>query len=260
MKSIQTYLSDNQLSTGDSAGQHKNPLVIPQNLDYFLDVEFDSKSHTYAIRGKPLTSATTILSKLEQPVDWNQIATTKALKEGTDPVLMLRAWQEKSELGMRRGSVVHQFIEARLKDGSGVPHDDFPEMASFLSFKEEYPYLTPIKLEWRIGDYHLRIGGTIDCLFYSEETKKFHIYDWKTGEKFDIHNPWQNLILPFDDLPNCHLMKYSLQLSVYRLILKRNTGLPLGDSFIIKLSAEGYQEYKAFDYSDRIEQWVLSLC
>lgn len=235
---------------------HKTSLIPPQNLEnYFSDIIFNVKAHTYSLRGRNLVSATTLLSKLEQPVDWNQIATTKALKEGSDPVLMLRGWQEKSELAMRRGSVVHQFIEARLKDGSGILHADFPEMAAFISFWEASS-LTPVKLEWKIGDYHLRVGGTIDGLFYSNG--KYHIYDWKTGEKFTATNGWNTLLPPFADLEDCHLTKYSLQISLYRLILKRNTGLPLGDSFIIKLGRDGYQEYKAFDYSDRLEQWILS--
>lgn len=114
------------------------------------------------------------------------------------------------------------------------------------------------QVEWVIGDVKLKIAGTADTLLYSQKTGQYHLWDWKTGSKFTDKNRFQALLHPFNDLDECELNTYSLQLSLYRLILARNTELELGDSYLVYLNPMGdYVLYKALNLSERLEQWLL---
>ncbi len=230
-------------------------------MSYFSEVKFNSKNHHYQIKDKSLISATTLVARLEPDVDWEEKAKGVAIREGTTTDLILKKWEENRDKAAHKGTEIHDYIERVLKYNT-EKDAKYLEMLSFHYFWEKAKEkLTPKKIEWRIGDYDLGIGGTIDCLFDSSVTNKAHIFDWKTNKKFTSQNPWQNLKAPFDDLEDCHLNNYSLQLSIYKLILRRNTDLLLGDSYIIWLnseySGEFYTKIKALDFTDRVEKWIL---
>lgn len=225
--------------------------------DSFKEIQFDKKNHSYSLRGKFLTPVTELISTLQRDTDWIEQAKIKSVKEGVSSDLILKRWQENSQKAMQNGSKVHSYIERRLKFGIGTGVE-LPEMIAFDRFwQKAKQFLSPSMIEWPIGDYELGIGGTIDCLFYSSKTGKYHPIDWKTGKSFSSNNSFQNLKSPFDDLEDCHLIRYSLQLSSYKLILARNTGLDLGDGYIIYLG-ENYGEYKALDFSARLQNWLLT--
>jgi len=111
------------------------------------------------------------------------------------------------------------------------------------------------KVEWIVGDDELGIAGTVDTVFCGDTG--IHIWDWKTGKEFKINNPWgKNLLPPFNDLPECELSIYSLQVSIYKLIIERNTDLVLNTSYLVHLSEGGYQIYPALDLTERVKQWL----
>lgn len=230
-------------------------------MNYFTEVQFDPKTHHYQIRNKSLISATQLIERLEPEVDWAEKAKGVAIREGTTTDLILKKWKEGGLKAAHKGTETHNYIERVLKYNT-EKDTKYPEMLAFHYFwQKAKEKLTPQKIEWRIGDYDLGIGGTVDCLFDSAVTGKAHIFDWKTNKKFTSQNPWQNLKPPFDDLEDCHLNKYSLQLSIYKLILRRNTDLVLGDSYILWLNSEYtgefYTKVRALDFTDRVEKWIL---
>jgi hypothetical protein len=80
--------------------------------------------------------------------------------------------------------------------------------------------------------------------------------DWKTG-KFHHTDPYgQGLLSPFDDLPASQYALYSLQVSLYRLMLERQ-GIPCGSSYIVFHPPEGdAMPIRAMDLRERIEAWI----
>ncbi|RJQ27302.1 hypothetical protein C4577_01670, partial [Candidatus Parcubacteria bacterium] len=187
----------------------------------FDSLQFDKLTHSYILNGKPLRPASGLISQLEKPVNWEDVAKKKAAKEGGDYKVLLRQWKEKGIKAAENGTLVHEYIEYMLSDKKGpIPlslgQPATPEMKAFDEFMATYPTLNPVKVEWRVGDYHLGVGGTIDTLMYSDRTKLYHIFDWKTGENFSIDNKWQTLLPPFNDLEHCKWNVYSFQLSVYK--------------------------------------------
>ncbi len=234
------------------------------NSDPFNEIQFNRKDHTYTIRDKNLISATTLVSQLEREVDWAEKAKGVAIREGTSTDLILKQWKDNGELAAEKGTKIHQYIERRLR-WKTEPDTKYPEMMAFDSFwKKAQGKLTIKEIEWIIGDYKLGIGGTVDLVAFSSNTNKYHIFDWKSNKKFTYDNQWQNLLPPFNDLEDCHLVRYSLQLSIYKVILQCNTDLDLGESYIIWLNSDYQGEYftsiKALDFIDRMKEWISHLC
>lgn len=233
----------------------------------FTDIRFDADEHRYFIGDQELTSVTTAIKQVQKPFDSNGIAAKVAAKEGRPISTILAEWEAKGEKGRALGTLVHQHIEKTLR-GEIDPQatlDPFlslntlaPEIQAFdVLWSTLAPTVSYRKnhIEWVIGDADLQVAGTVDMLLFSHETQKYHLWDWKTG-KFQLSNQWQALLKPFDYLDDCQLNVYSLQTSLYRLIIERNTALDLGDSYLIHLSADGYQVYRALDLRERLLDWM----
>jgi hypothetical protein len=233
----------------------------------FADIRFDAEAHRYFIGNKELTSVTKTIKRLQPPFDSQTIAAKVAAKEGRPISQILAEWEAKAEKGRNLGTAVHQYIQKKLlgQFDPQISFDPFlslngvaPEIQAFevlwstMAPKVSY---SADQIEWVIGDADLGIAGTVDMLLFSHETNKYHIWDWKTG-KFQLDNPYQTLYKPFDYLSDCQLNVYSLQLSLYRLIIESNTGLDLGDSYLVHLSTDGYQVHRALDLRERLLDWL----
>lgn len=229
----------------------------------FTSIQFDKKNHHYSLNGKTLIPTTELISRLEMEVDWREKAQGVAIREGISTDLILKEWKDNNEKAAEKGTQVHAYIQRRLKHNTETD-TQYQEMVAFDEFwKKSQGKLRPEQIEWIIGDYQLGVGGTIDCLFHSSNTNKYHIFDWKTNKKFTQNNQWQNLLPPFADLEACHLVQYSLQLSIYKVILQCNTDLILGESYIIWLNSDYQGEFftkvRALDFTDRVKDWLKSI-
>lgn len=237
----------------------------PKMQTDFSQIEFNKDAHRYFIGGQELTSVTTYLKRFQEPFDRDRIAKRSAEKEGRTVAEVLAEWDAKGEKARKIGLSVHTYIEETLKKNGQrqMTLDPFltfnlklPEIEAFDSFwnkaRLEFSWCME-HIEWIIGDAELGLAGTCDTMLYSHQTKKYHIWDWKTGS-LDLYNKWQNLLPPFSVLSACKLNIYSLQVSLYRLIIERNTGLELGDSYIVHLShpTNGYEVHRAVDLRERL--------
>jgi hypothetical protein len=231
----------------------------PNLNEIFTHIKFNPANHTYRCNGQSLTNVTKFIKQYQQPFDADYWAARKAEERGCTPAEIKAEWDAKRQAGQEKGTKIHQHI-AQTLTGQLAPADPFlalndrlPEMNAFDQFWQTIQAtLQPLKIEWVVGDTSLGIAGTADALFYSTKTGQYHLWDWKTGGKFKTNNPFQNLLAPFDELPDCELNTYSLQTSLYRLIIERNTGLTLGDSYILYLS-NGFEVHKALDLKEQLE-------
>jgi len=226
----------------------------------FEHIKFIEKDHIYWIKDKQLVSVTQYIQKFQKPFEKDYWSKKKADERGISQKEILEEWAEKGKIAMDKGTMVHSYIEKILKgEGRFPPKTAIDETDIFdLFWYQKKKYLKNIVIEQRIGDEELGIGGTIDSIFFDMRTEKFHIYDWKTG-KFSINNPFgQYLLAPFDNLPDSKLHYYSLQLSLYQLILKRNTDFDLGVPHIVHLSSKGeLTDYLAIDCSQLLKEGLL---
>lgn len=228
----------------------------------FPEIKFNPEYHTYTLNGKKLDSVTKVIKQFQQPFDREGVAQRMADRDDRAVAEILAEWDAKAEASRELGTRVHQHIQDTItgklrntKDPILSLNTLLPEELVFNSLWSELKEVMRVNsdhIEMVVGDASLEIAGMIDWLPFSRQTKRYHPLDWKTG-KFDTANRFQRLLPPFDDLDDCKLNYYSLQLSLYRLILERNTNLPIGDGYLIHLTPEGYKIHVAIDLRDRLE-------
>jgi hypothetical protein len=235
----------------------------------FNQIIFNQDHHSYTYQGQRLQGVTRAVSSLKPPFNQDSVA-AKVAKDRTTPEKvwtpeMVKAeWDAKRKASMDRGSRVHEAIALHLKgdfaqvDDPYLAHNaDLPEMRVFKALwvvmgQDNLVHNT----EWVIGDSELGIAGTCDAVMLNRPANTYHLFDWKTGSKFETANRFQKLLPPFDDLDDCEFNIYSIQLAAYRLIIERNTGKQLGDSYIVHLREDGHQFHKALDLRERVEGWL----
>lgn len=196
--------------------------------------------------------------------------------DGTDhthlsvtPETVLEQWRIDSLIGTSRGTYAHKLLEniesRKIEKPDKIIPYGIPTISAInyikslqvidnLSerFVNEYSHLIPVAIECIIGDVDLGIAGTFDRVYWNELSQSLEIWDFKTDKKMNFDNKYQKIkILNVDD---CEYQKYSLQTSLYKYIVTKNTNLVLGDSYIARLNIkeESLDIHKCIDYTKTI--------
>lgn len=227
-------------------------------LPDFSHIIKDEASHTYTTAdGQSLRNVTAIIKTLEEPFDADYWAEVKAAERFTTKAEILAEWEQSQKTATQRGLLFHDFADQTLQ-GETLAATTL-EMSAFRDWwkAQDTTGLRLLQSEWVIGDTALGIAGTLDALFI-DANNDLILYDWKTGKKFFTHSRYY-LLDPFSDLNNSELCRYSLQLSLYRLLLRR-AGMPhIRAARIIHFRADGTsQQYTAYDFTDRLEAWLTN--
>jgi hypothetical protein len=116
--------------------------------------------------------------------------------------------------------------------------------------------LIPVKSELVVGDRDLMLCGMVDQLFWNERHQCLQIWDWKTNTKLrmknDFGNKMKDILWMMDD---CEFNTYSLQLSIYKEIIERNTNLKMGTCHLVWFNEENdnYIVINCEDYSQYVK-------
>lgn len=211
------------------------------------------------------------------PLDLYQLSYT--------PERIAEIWNMSKHIGVNRGSYLHKLLED-LELGNKEPncedfYDDitkkfmesekvfieiFPLLQvdlvedTFMKMKnlgklflKENKHLEAIEIERLVGDEKINLAGTFDRLYYNNDSNEFEIWDFKTDKKIDFFNRYGKLAL--FNLEDCEFNKYSLQTSLYKYIIEKNTPIGLGDSYIVHFSHENnkYDIIKADNHTELIK-------
>lgn len=219
---------------------------------------------------------------------------------------VLQAWKETSTLGTR----MHECIEMYLNDqedhplGESITREERmeklmaqdvdksnsrEELEQFIQFEEEFTHLQGWKVwmvERIIFDESISLGGSIDAIYrrprrgYQEEDQEWEycIVDWKrTPKNFkSVNFPENKGFYPLEEVSNCQLHTYGIQLYLYANILKRLYGMEISKCFLVQLSKEN-KRYKIHEvpnlekevekmlllhrrHQDIVEEKILPLC
>jgi len=99
----------------------------------------------------------------------------------------------------------------------------------------------------------------IDQLFWNKKTNQIQIWDWKTNKAINMKSDYGNKFKkPISHLDECEFNTYSLQTSLYKYIIEKNTNLKIGDLYFVWLF-EGNDNYQVFKCKDMKEEIVTML-
>ena len=116
-----------------------------------------------------------------------------------------------------------------------------------------------IASELVIGDLEYNLGGMIDQVFYNKKSGKIELWDWKTNEKIDSDSRY-TFNAPISHVPSSKLEEYSLQLSLYKHIIEKNTNLEIGDCYLTWFNEnnQSYKVFKCHDYSKEVIDMIAA--
>jgi hypothetical protein len=260
-----------------------------EKLDYFKDpnFKFDPVSHSYTYvnpdTGKPVQifeSVSGFLSQFKKPFDSDRIAGYVAKSRKTSKEVVLAEWKATAKEGTDTGTYVHEWIEdwyngknpdipivnevdeffsdPGLSEPFNLEKRALDRIHKFLKLHEDRLYKLEAKhQELRIFSRKWGIAGTLDVLFFLDPF--FYVGDWKTNKKWtdDDHKDGrrQKMLYPFEDLWDNSLNGYSLQISMYRLMLEE-AGFETEGGFLVWLGPAEPKVVKCLDLRDRLREFL----
>ena len=247
-------------------------------LDSFKDLQFYEDGHRYILNGKELHSVSGIGHRfLSRPFDKDKQAILYASKHGKTPEYWKDLWFCNSFKATTLGTKTHEFGESLAYLMVGHPEFIRPSMQSqYLKEKEYLADIHPKESAVRLflnelpSCYHLvlnetkvysgknpdssqnlkeQICGTFDMLYWYDGNGNpanagFVVLDYKTNANLvDEYNRQYGIMLlpPFDNMYQEPLGEYTIQLSLYSLMLE-DIGLKVIDRKLIWLKDDGTYE------------------
>ncbi len=225
--------------------------------------KFDPKYHKYTYDGKRFISVTQLISKFHKPFESDHWSRVKAEEEGVTQQEILDRWKELNDRANEIGTATHDWIENYYnKVWQEIPNDSdvVDRINKFnLAVVKWLHKLKPIKFEQRIFSHKWKIAGMMDALFMYKGD--LFIVDYKTNKNFthDEHEngKFEKLLYPFNDFFKNHLNEYSIQVSLYKLILKE-VGIDVKTGYLLYIGPkEEAKIYRTHDFSDILEKYFI---
>lgn len=196
------------------------------------DLEFIEETHQYFLKGKELLPVSDYIDEYVLPFDREFWGMIKAKQNKISKQEMLKQWDDNLELKCKRGTNVHFWNQCYLKWLMNVipsypakPFDDIEKLCvdNFLDlYNSRLNKLELVEVELTLFSEELGIAGTPDVIFYDKELMLYVIGDWKTNDEMtDDHSECRNYLKPpFHNEKENYFNKYSMQLSMYSLLLE----------------------------------------
>jgi len=231
-------------------------------LDNDPKFKFDPDSHTYTYDDIKYESVTRFIQRFHDPFDEQYWADYKANQIGVTKEEILQEWKTKNDRSNFIGHSIHTWIENYYnQQWQALPKD--PDLIDRINkfnkiVSTHLHKLTPIKFEVRVFSKKWKISGMIDALFLYKG--KVHIVDYKTNKKFTTDQDCkygEMLRSPFDGFLKNHLNEYSIQISMYALLLKEYD-IEVEGGILIHIGPEGDQAkmFKSIDMIHILENYL----
>jgi hypothetical protein len=150
-------------------------------------------------------------------------------------------------------------VESMEKDDKWTPKLS-PEWTMFQNYQEKIgSNMIPYRTEWLVFNERIKIAGSIDML-YMKKDGTYAIYDWKRSKEIKTENKYQSGLGPVMHLPDTNYWHYSLQLNVYRMILKEKYNMDVNELALVILHPNNstFQVLKVNIMEDEIREMFES--
>lgn len=256
-------------------------------LQEFEDLEFYADGHRYELNGKSLPSVSNVAHRfIREPFDEQKQAARYAERHGGTPAYWIQQWRQNSFRATTLGTKTHAYGESLGFLRAGLPERICPSIRA--QYMPEYGFLAPIHpkeeavlkfMNEMPASMHLvlneamvysgknpcqernlieQIAGTFDMLYYHDgsdgQPEGFVILDYKTNANLanDYNRKWGRVLRePFADLTEEDLSLYTIQLSLYALMLQ-DIGIPIISRRIIWLKDGEYQVVPVPDLTEKL--------
>jgi ATP-dependent exoDNAse (exonuclease V) beta subunit len=212
-------------------------------------IVFDEPSHTYTVHGSskgyisctkfiheffPHFDADAVIKKMMRSPKW---PANKLYGKTADEIKELWASSGREASGL--GTAMHLGIEQFLNGADAIVLPEIkntPEWRFFQNFWADHGGdLEPYRMEWEVFVQEIKLAGSIDGVFRRRSDGRFVIYDWKRSKEIKKDNPYESGYPPLHHLPNTNYWHYTMQLNVYRWILKNYYRMDIADLYLIIL-------------------------
>ena len=228
-------------------------------LKVFQDFKFFEEDHHYEYKGKRVgISVTRFIEQYCNEFNAEEVAERVATKQNKTVQQVLDEWQYKNKFACEKGSTCHEYAQSLWsgKEYRQLYFDDSEEyleavshiQVQALSFCEDYQdRLEHLADEFVVGSEEYNIASAIDHLFINKLTGGLVLVDYKTNS--DIHKSEKyakNMKVPLQHMKDFTLNHYYIQLSIYRYLLEKYTGLEVSEMFIVYFS-ENIKDYEIIE-------------
>lgn len=248
-----------------------------KELEVFNRISFVQEAHKYTIDGVATNdlSVTRLIKKFKREFKREEMAARVAKKTGCSVQQVLADWEMNALYSTTIGTIAHKYIEGFYKNSSFeadvntniLGYDEKQKIVQnlpiiiqyFQNFYNENKHLSCVKNEFVVGDLNdTKICGTVDMLSFNSQTNKLEILDFKTNKKLQTTSKYSKLFYPFDDMDECEVNEYTIQLNTYKYFIEKYTNIKIGDMKLIWLQPTN-ENYKVINLPDIKEKIVLML-
>ena len=219
--------------------------------DSFKDFKFYEDGHYYECKGKRVgVSVTTFIHEYCNEFDAEGMAEKVANRDGKTIQQVLDEWAYKRDFSCEKGTTCHEYAQC-LWNGEEWKPLYFDHSIEFrkaklsiitqaTNFKNDYQqHLEHLIDELPIGSEEYNIASCVDHLFYNKLTGGLVLVDYKTNSLMDGYNkkPYKKAMkVPLSHINDDALHHYYIQLSIYRFLIEKYTGLKVDEMFIVYMS------------------------
>ena len=199
------------------------------------EIIFNEKEHTYTRVSKQFKSVTTFINMFHEHFDAEAISTKLAKGDEVKKAKLKYDWAVSSPWG----TYIHRLLEIYAQ-GFPVAAEDkqFLEGRKMYDdlIEEGWKLLMPELIVW---DDELGLCGTCDLVFVNDNNEIL-LGDWKTCKTIPKTGfMGKKLFYPLQDVDDCKLSHYELQLSIYQYLIEKNTKYKVVGRELLHLPLEG---------------------
>ena len=203
--------------------------ILNHNKKYRL--KFDSETHTYTILDDVVLCSVTTRLKSFFPFDAEKVAMKVADFKGIPYKMVLEDWKRIKE----NGTHTHSLAE-KLCNGNKLCAEELSKVKHVVQFLEDHPHFEILGCEVIIFSKKYKVAGTVDIMLSNKEDNNLYILDWKTSSKeIEKDQYWEMAKGVLSDIPHNKFHNYSMQISIYMMILKEEYGIEVYNGLLVHL-------------------------
>ena len=177
---------------------------------------------------------------------------------------ILAEWKYKADFACAKGTTCHEYAQT-LWSEEQYRIDRFDESKDYYNAIEKIQYqadnfyndykdrLEHLQDELVVGSAEYDIASAIDHLFYNKLTGGLVLVDYKTNSTLKGYNDSEynrkytkKMKVPLHKIEDDSLHHYYIQLSIYKYLIEKYTGLKVDEMFIVYMS-ENIENYEIIE-------------